>query len=287
MDTFEGTPKWTALCKLGVGAGAALGLGAEAMVKLKWSPRTGKFFFNLHAGLVVGAGASGEFGAEVDAGEFVTMVHCVYNALLEVDFRHVEGIEENAFGHLLRIGLYSLLMGVSIASIAAESVMMGERDLRMQLDKYFQSHRSEMERERLAIITAKNVLIDIEKGSINWILHAPPEVKGSLLDVLCSDYGPSFWDKYTSGFSVRERAILSIFELSQSWRDYQETVSRMNQTGDKASFVENRKRLVTLMRLFPSLRINVIDQRLVSKTAVPNEPVRIARHFSPSEARYV
>ena len=67
----------------GSSAGAALGLGAEAHLRIKWSTTTHKFYFNVHAGLVVGPGASGEFAAEVDAGTFVTMVKCIYNALLK------------------------------------------------------------------------------------------------------------------------------------------------------------------------------------------------------------
>src|SRR5690606_37872663 len=93
MDMLEDRPAWTTLCRLGVGAGAALGIGAEARVKLKWSVETQSFYFNLHAGVVVGPGASGELGAEVGAGAFLSMLHCVYNGLLKVDFRKLEDVD--------------------------------------------------------------------------------------------------------------------------------------------------------------------------------------------------
>ena len=286
MDTLEQTPKWAALCKLGVGAGAALGLGAEAMVKLRWSPRELKFFFNVHAGLVAGVGASGEVGAEVDAGEFITMVHCVYNGLLRVDFRHLEDIDPETFKHLSQVMLYGLLMGLSITTAGAEAAGSSVTYLQVAVRDYVQAHRNEIDRERLAITTARNLMTDLEQGSKSLVLHAPPEVKGPLLDILCFDYGPSFWNKYTAGFNLRERAILRILTLSQSWRDYQETVSRMNQTGHKTSFAANRKRLTDLMRAFPALQIDAIETRLRRTVAVADQPVQIARHFSFSGTRY-
>lgn len=286
MDTLEETPTWTSLCKLGVGAGAALGLGAEAMAKLKWSPRTGKFFFNVHAGLVVGAGASGEVGAEVDAGEFITMVHCVYNSLLKVDFRHVEDIDSTAFEHISNIALYSILTGTSISIAGAKLFKSSALEVKTIVDQFAASRRDEIERESLAIATAQNILADIQNGPSSWVLHATPEVKGRLLDMLCFDYGPSFWDRYTYGFNQRERAILRILEQSQSWRDYQETIERMNQMSEKSSFAFNRSRLATLMRLFPSLKIDVIENRLQRKVAVADRPVHMAPHFNFSESRY-
>jgi len=48
-----------------------------------------------------------------------------------------------------------------------------------------------------------------------------------LLDILCALInGPHFLDALNVGYNSREKAILSLLEkISQSWRDYEETVT--------------------------------------------------------------
>ena len=286
QDTLTKPWEWKALCTMGVGAGAALGLGAEARLSLKWSERTHKFYFNVHAGLVVGPGASGEFGAEVDVAALRTLVKCIYNALLEVDFHKIEEIDTGAFGQVVNFAVFgiitaanSITVGGRLGSAAADMVAAEIRDL-------IRSHQTARERERLAITVADNILDDVASGDASWLKYAPPEVKGRLLDVLCFDYGPTFWDKYTFGRNSREKALVILLELSQSWRDYEETVTRINSAGTRGSFAANRERLRQLMRVFPALEINRIERRLEGKRAVANEPVRVARHFESHGAYY-
>ncbi|GGD04602.1 LysM peptidoglycan-binding domain-containing protein [Halopseudomonas salina] len=286
QDTLAEPAAWTALCTLGVGAGAALGLGGEAKLKLKWSARTHKFYFNVQAGLVAGAGASGELGAEVDAGTFLAMVKCVYNSLLTVDFHKVEDIDSDAFGQLINFAFLGILAG---ATHAAVTVRLGTRIAERigdDINRIRSDHRSALEREQLAITTANNVISDLARGGESWVRYAPPEVKGRLLDIFCFDYGPSFWDTYTMGYNRRERAVLSLLEVSQSWRDYEETVTRINPAGTKGSFAHNRTRLRNLMRLFPSLQIDRIESELRGKRAVPNQPVQLAKHVQLTGTYY-
>lgn len=285
-DTLVAKADWKALCTLGVGAGAALGLGGEAQLRLKWSPLTGKFFFNVRAGLVVGAGASGEIGAEINTLEFLPMIHCIYNALLEVDFRKVESIQILAFQQLCNIAVYSLLtnspvnvaariLGTKAAELVAESI-----------DSIFKQHAGAWRREELAIQTGKNILKDASLGMSSWVRHAPPEVKGRLLDTLCFDYAATPWDYYTFGHNSREAAILTLLESSQSWRDYEESITRMNRKGDKGNFTANRQRLKAFMRLYPGARLEQIEAHLAPRKPVPNQPVRIARHIALSGIHY-
>lgn len=286
QDTLSNTPEWKALCTLGVGAGAALGLGAEARMRIKWSNRTHKFYFNLHAGLVVGPGASGEVGAEVDAGTFATMVKCIYNALLAVDFHRVEEIDAGAFEQLTHFAVLGIITGASYTAIAirlgSEAADRVSRDVRRVID----AHRSALEKERLAITTGNNILADLSSGESSWLKYAPPEVKGRLLDILCFDYHPTVWDRYTLGPNSREQATLALLEISQCWRDYEETIIRMNSTGDKGNFAANRARLHNLMRLSPALQIDRIEQQLQGTRAVPNQPVQLARHIQLSGTYY-
>lgn len=287
QDTLASKPEWNAICTLGVGAGVGLGLGGKAVLRLKWSPTTGKFYFNVHAGLVAGAGASGEVGAEVDVGEFVTMLHCVYNALLEVDFRHVESIDGIAFKQLCNFSVHSLLMG---SPIQAAVTILGTQTadaIGTQITKILDDHISARNLEKLAIETSENILRDAQQRQTSWLRHAPPEVKGRLLDIVCYDYGFTPLDRYTLGANSRENAILTILESSQSWRDYEETVTRINPEGSKGDYTANHQRLQDFMRLYQGRRLEPIEARLKPSQPVANQPVRIARHIELSGIRYV
>lgn len=286
QDTLATDAKWNAICTLGVGGGAALGLGAEAVLRLKWSPTTGKFYFNVHAGLVAGAGASGELGAEVDVREFVTMLHCVYNALLEVDFRHVESIESQAFNQLCNFAVYGLLVGSPITSQAITLGTEAARQLGGRIAERLEIYRTNRNHEKLAIETAENILRDAKKGQTSWLRHAPPEVKGRLLDIICHERATPF-DYYTLGANSRESAILTILESSQSWRDYEETITRVNERGQKSNFSANRRRLENFMRPYQSRRLSIIETQLKPTKPVANQPVRLARHIELSGIHYV
>ena len=285
-DTLSQSQAWKALCTLGVGVGAALGLGAGARLQIKWSTRTHKFYFNVHAGLVVGGGASGEFGAEVDAGAFMEMIRCVYNALLTADFRKVESVDAGAFEKLASFAFYGVLTGMNYAGIAVRFGFEAAESIEADIEVLFAKHSAARGREKFAITTANNILVDISRGEESWIKHAPPEVKGRILDILCFDWGPSFWDKYTSGFNSRESAILELLKTLQCWRDYEETVTRMAPDGNKGNFMANRNRLKNLMRLFPALQIDRIERDLEGTRAVPDQPVQLARHVQFSGRYY-
>ena len=286
QDTLASNADWNAICTLGIGAGAALGLGAEARLLLKWSPETGKFYFNVHAGLVAGAGASGELGAEVDVGEFVTMLHCVYNALLEVDFRHIESIEVGAFNQLCSFALHSLITGSPIQAAVLILGTQAAEGILDDINRLYRAYNAARDREKLAIQTSENILRDAQQGQTSWLRHAPPEVKGRLLDIVCYEYEMTPLDFYTFGANSRESAILTLLESSQSWRDYEETITRMNQEGGKGNFATNRQRLQEFMRLYQRRRLEPIEARLKPTRPVANQPVRIARHIELSGIRY-
>ncbi|KRW61209.1 LysM peptidoglycan-binding domain-containing protein [Pseudomonas sp. TTU2014-080ASC] len=287
QDTLASqSPEWKALCTLGVGAGAALGLGAEARLLLKWSPITGKFYFNVHAGLVVGAGASGEFGAEVDAREFASMLHCIYNALLEVDFRHVKSIDPLAFEQLCNLAVYSLIFGSPMKTTAIILGTKAASEIVNIIDGIYDTNKALYEREKLAIETAKNILKDAQQTQSSWLRHAPPEVKGKLLDLVCNDYFLTPFDYYTAGANSRESAVLTILESSQSWRDYEEAITRMNPKGKKSDFSSNRLRLLEFMRTYQGFRLEAIEARLRPTKPVADQPVVIGRHVSLSGIQY-
>lgn len=94
------------------------------------------------------------------------------------------------------------------------------------------------------------------------------------------------WDRYTFGHNSREKAILALLEISQCWRDYEETVTRINPAGAKGNFAANRDRQRSLMRAFPALQIERIEQQLQGTRATPNQPVQLARHIQLTGTYY-
>lgn len=283
MDMLEDRPTWTTLCSLGVGAGAALGLGAEARVKLKWSARTQSFYFNVHAGVVVGPGASGELGAEVGAGSFLSMLRCVYNGLLKVDFRRLEDIDDNAFQMLCGYAIHGLMTGTSIAQEAARIGVERAGIIINEVERIIDSHQSAMRREALAKSTATNVLLDMEVPRYSWVILSPPEVKGAVLNVICYDYRLTP-DRYVPFVdNKRDQAIRKILESSQSWRDYQELVTRMTRTGSKGDYRHNRARLVDFLG---AESVRRMESSLMNQKAIADQPVQIARYVRLTETHY-
>ena len=283
MDTLDERPTWSTLCSLGVGAGAALGLGAEARVKLKWSARTHRFYFNVHAGVAVGPGASGELGAEVGAGSFLSLLRCVYNGLLKVDFRKLEDIDDNAFHMLCGYAMHGLMTGTSIAQEAARIGVEQAGMIVNEVEKIIESHNSALRREALAKNTAINVLLDMETPRDSWVVLSPPEVKGAMLNIICYDYRLTPDRQFPFRDSRRDQAIRKILESSQSWRDYRELITRMTRTGSKGNYLENRARLVAFLG---AERVQKMESSIVNQRAIADEPVRIARYIKLTEPLY-
>ena len=177
-------------------------------------------------------------------------------------------------------------MRANYSMLAARLGLEVIEDVADEVQRVMSMHSDAVQRENTAITTANNILSDLTLGDNSWLKYAPPEVKGRLLDILCFDYGPTFWDRYTLGHNSREKAILALLEISQCWRDYEETVTRINPEGSKGSFTANRTRLQNLMRLFPALQIEQLEQQLQHTRAVPNQPVQLARHVQLSGTYY-
>src|SRR5690606_34495995 len=155
----------------------------------------------------------------------------VYNGLLKVDFRRLEDIDDNAFQMLCGYAIHGLMTGTSIAQEAARIGVERAGIIINEVERIIDSHQSAMRREALAKSTATNVLLDMEVPRYSWVILSPPEVKGAVLNVICYDYRLTP-DRYVPFVdNKRDQAIRKILESSQSWRDYQELVTRMTRTG--------------------------------------------------------
>src|SRR5690554_2542335 len=122
QDVLSTNRELDTLCKVGKKVEVAVGTGAELEIRLMFSRATGKFYFNFHAGLVLGVGASGSFLLEIEAGNVMKMLHFVYNALLDVDFRYLELFDRDTdtFVWYQRVSLDRKSTGLSSIGAAQE-----------------------------------------------------------------------------------------------------------------------------------------------------------------------
>ncbi|MGP9834199.1 LysM peptidoglycan-binding domain-containing protein [Marinobacter sp. NSM] len=271
-DVLTEAREWDRLCSIGKKVEAAFGAGAEFNIRLHFSETTGKFYCNAHAGLVLGAGAAGSFLLEVETQKIMRMLHFVYNALLDVDFRYLELFDPDteAFGWYKRMSLFALGRGISAAAAAHEFATSVVTGLAEFVDDVFVGRKRELGGAELA----QNVVNDLALKEDAVFLHSPPEVKGTVLDNILYDWWvtPDIW----SSNDIKIQAVSEILASFQSWRDFEETVFRMNPEGvaNRGDFQEN------LDRLFEFVGKGEADQRLFiyelrSKVAIAGRPVQM------------
>jgi hypothetical protein len=271
-DVLTTAKEWDTLCKIGEKVEAAAGAAAEFELRLEFSRATGKFYFNIHGGLVLGVGASGSFLLEVEANNIMKMVHFVYNALLDVDFRYLELFDRRSasFDWYLRVSLFALGKGLTSVEAAHEFASGAVESIVSYVDGFFKGR----EREQQGTELAQNVINDLKLRENAIFLHSPPEVKGTVLDNILYDWWltPSVW----SSNDIKVQAVNQVLSTFQSWRDFEETIFRMNPEGiaRPAEFQRN------LDRLFEFIGKGKPDQRLFihqlrTIVAISGSPVRL------------
>ena len=271
-DVLTAEKKWDTLCKIGEKVEVAAGAAAEFELRLEFNPATGKFYFNIHGGLVLGVGASGNLLLEVDANNIMKMVHFVYNALLDVDFRYLEIFDQytQAFDWYLRVSLFALGKGLTSVEAAHEFADGAMENIVSYVDGFFKGR----EREQQSTELAQNVINDLKLRENAVFLHSPPEVKGTVLDNILYDWWltPDIW----SSNDIKIQAVNQVLPTFQSWRDFEETIFRMNPEGiaRPAEFQSN------LDRLFEFIGKGKPDQRLFihqlrNMVAITGSPVRL------------
>lgn len=229
------------LCEIGKKVEVSAGIGAELQLRLHFNDVTGKFYFNFHAGVVLGVGASGSFILEVDPKHILTMVHYVYKAVADVDFRYLELFDDDsrAFDWYTKIAIYAIGTGTNFSVAAVKIAEQGAKEIVNFMDNLGDALQSNLERERIGREIADNLIADDARGAESVLRHSPPEVKAKLLHVLIDD----FWltPKLLDGTFTKVKAVGLILKSMQSWRDFEETMVRINPENEpiKSDFEEN------------------------------------------------
>lgn len=271
-DVLTEAREWDRLCSIGKKVEAAFGAGAEFNIRLHFSETTGKFYCNAHAGLVLGAGAAGSFLLEVETQKILRMLHFVYNALMEVDFRYLELFDQrtSAFDWYQRMSLYALCRGLTAVDAATEFAVTAMDYIRELVNEVFVSRKREREGAELA----KNIVKDINSKEFSVFLHSPPEVKGVVLDNILYDWWatPQVW----SNNDIKVQAVTEIVNSFQGWRDFEETLVRMNPEGvaQREEFDRNFERLFDFIGKTKSDQ-QLFIRGLKGQVAVAGRPVRM------------
>lgn len=271
-DVLTPEKKWDTLCKIGKKVEVAAGAAAEFEVRLMFSRATGRFYFNCHAGLVLGVGPSGSFLLEIETNNIMKMLHFVYNALLDVDFRYLELFDKDTetFDWYQRLNLLALGKGISALEAAYEFANSSIYDIAEYIEAVF-SNRA---REQNGAELAENVLNDLKLKEDAVFLHSPPEVKGAVLDNILYDWWvtPNLWDSN----DIKIQAVNQILSTFQGWRDFEETVLRMNPEGTArpAEFQKNLDRLFDFVGMEKTDR-RLFTHQLKNTVAVSGRPVRL------------
>ncbi len=248
-DVLSAQSDWKTLCEIGKKVEAAAGIGGELRLRLEFSESTGKFYFNFHAGVVLGVGASGSFVLEVDPENIITMIHYVYKAMGDVDFRYLElfGSETKAFGWYTKLAIYALGTGANLTVTAAKMVEQGISTIDEFMDDLAVALQSNRERERVGLEVAQNIIADDERGEESVLRHSPPEVKAKLLNLLIDD----FWltPELLDGTYTKVIAVGLILQSMQSWRDFEETMVRINPENEPrhGDFEENARNVFSFI----------------------------------------
>lgn len=281
-DVLSEQREWDKLCIIGRKVEGAMGAGAELNVRLGFNDRTGKFYFNVHAGLVFGAGASGSFLLEIETQKILRMLHFVYNALMDVDFRYLELFDHRtyAFDWYQRMSLFALSKGLTAIEVAEAFSEETVDSIVRFVDDFFIGRKREIEGGELA----EKVLHDLESKENSLFLHSPPEVKGIVLDNILYDWWltPDIWTDQ----DVKIRAVTEIVNSFQGWRDFEETLVRMNTQGiaRREEFDRNFERLFDFLgksRSEQQLFLRVLRERVaIASRPVQMDPFDVCRMCS-------
>ena len=178
--------------------------------------------------------------------------------------------ETDSFLWYQRLSLTALTQGLTWAGAASEFLSGSVDSVAAKLTDFF----SDYDREKKGGVLAENLLEDFGRGEEGVFLHSPPEVKGIVLDSLLYDWWatPGFLDENDKKVEVTKK-ILPTF---QSWRDFHETVVRMNPDGIARpdEFDNNLVRLFDFVRMGNSERQLFIHQ-LKDKVAIASRPVKL------------
>ncbi|MFC3941236.1 hypothetical protein CCU68_02845 [Pseudomonas gingeri NCPPB 3146 = LMG 5327] len=224
--------------------------------------------------LVFGWGAGGGFGTLVDFEKVAELVGVVYQALSEVNFRHLLGINQLAF-ELFYQGVSKLLSepGKTLNEVMGQGPRL--------LEAWWEARRQAItSSQRLA----ERILSDqpLQLGSqLIPLSQLPPEVLGPALHQLSEYYLSALKDE-------TERAIVHLLKQISSWRQFYLVLERMHPTAQVVPAEKGVERIRSYLSGPQDKEFSNFIKNLAAHTdeAVPGQPLLQWQPWQPLHVNY-
>lgn len=214
-------PDWRAFVSVSVGAGVAVGIGAECEFKISYEG--GRFCYRGRASAVCGWGFSGELAGEIDAMLIVEFIQFVYHKLKDSNFSVLAFISQEAFRALTMLQVWA------VAKLKRIGDYLGGKIAEVQRWWVnFWADEEDAEQLAEAIIARPSML-----------RFLTPEAKGAILYVLTKTF-------YFSREELQERAALIVLSWVHTRREFENVCQHMTPTGAKGSYDAGYERLEDL-----------------------------------------
>ncbi|WP_447926897.1 hypothetical protein [Vreelandella sp. EE27] len=230
--------KWQTLGTVVVGGDVNAGYGGELGMRL--GIKNGKFVAYFRAQVVIGLGAKGQLGVELDLKQLNIWFMMLSQALRDNDYGFVEWIDKEAFDLYRKLAYVGTTTLLDIGLLAARDFDTVNR----LYDLMTQGDRAGLIADAL-VDTAGN--LKLERELATWVQHLPPEALGPLLYTLTTS--PSVWGYFSgrrgAAIDQQQRAIAQCLEwLEQGYTAdghfdretasqlFERSVARMTQTGE-------------------------------------------------------
>ncbi|QPI11328.1 LysM peptidoglycan-binding domain-containing protein [Stutzerimonas stutzeri] len=262
----SGNSNWNALAQIKAEGNVAFGIGAEADFGI--SLTLDQFSLHCKANLVFGPGAGGGFGTVVDLEKVWDLIVLVCETLNDVEYRHILGIEEQAFGAICQL-LYK-------AALAPGEAMQGLIGSGIQNLTIWWNMReagiAEAAMLTKSILAYKCVIVDGRRLPIDKL---PPETIGPMLW--------SLTEAYVGEHNIdQEKAIVELLSRICRWRHFIETLEHMSKTGQKVNPLDSLNRINSFLVDRQQLDFNNFLDRLALHGQVSKLPTQFAWNVEDS-----
>lgn len=262
----SGNSNWNALAQIKAEGNVAFGIGAEADFGI--SLTLDQFSLHCKANLVFGPGAGGGFGTVVDLEKVWDLIVLVCETLNDVEYRHILGIEEQAFGAICQL-LYK-------AALAPGEAMQGLIGSGIQNLTIWWNMReagiAEAAMLTKSILAYKCVIVGGRRLPIDKL---PPETIGPMLW--------SLTEAYVGEHNIdQENAIVELLSRICRWRHFIETLEHMSKTGQKVNPLDSLNRINSFLVDRQQLDFNNFLDRLALHGQVSKLPTQFAWNVEDS-----
>ncbi|PKF81426.1 LysM domain-containing protein [Vibrio sp. vnigr-6D03] len=184
----------------------------------------GQFTFQCSGRLVFGPGGSGGFGTTVDFEKLWDLAKVCWEALAVIDYRVLNCVNKDAYDYFVQAAYYLYTDPTLVLENAINS---GLENIENFWATRMESIKTKQRLEEEAKVVATRICDPVKFTQTRPHL-LPPETIGIMLDILVRTYVFNFEEKQEKAIN-----ILLSQAINNSWRRFEEALSRMNTQGKK------------------------------------------------------